>query len=74
MIAQHFENFKHMRLAQLFLVFPAHCGKLAVQNGVSAQFDAKIIVGHVHHGGEFLCGIVHTEGLHLDLDLILILD
>ena len=60
-IAQHFENFKHMRLTQPFVVFPAHSGKLAVQNGVSAQFCAKSIVGHIHHGGEFFGGIVHSE-------------
>jgi hypothetical protein len=60
-IAQRFENFKHVRLAQPFVVAPAHCGKLAVQNVVSPQFRAKSVVGHVHHRGDFLCGIVHPQ-------------
>jgi hypothetical protein len=47
-IAKNFENYKYMRLAQPFVVAPPHCGKPPVQNGVSAQFCAKSVVGHVH--------------------------
>ena len=60
-IAQYFENFQHMRLTQSFIVAPTHCGELAVQNGVSPQFRPEGVVGHIHHGGEFFCGIVHPQ-------------
>ena len=66
-IAQHFENFQNMRLAQAFVGAPAHCGELAVQGGVSAEFGAEGVVGHVHHGGEFFGRIEHAEGFRGDI-------
>jgi hypothetical protein len=51
-----------MRFVQAFVVAPAHCGELAVEGGVSAEFGAERVVGHVHHGGEFFGGVEHSEG------------
>jgi hypothetical protein len=62
-IAQYFEYFQHMSLAQSFIVAPSHSGQLAVQYGVSAEFRAEGVVGQVHHGGEFFGRVEHAEGL-----------
>jgi hypothetical protein len=60
-IAQNFENFQNMCFTQAFVVAPAHCGQLAVQGGVSAEFGAKGVVGNIKHGGEFFGRIEHAE-------------
>jgi len=61
-IAQNFENFQNMSLAQAFVVAPAHRGQLVVQGGVSAEFGAESVVGYIQHGGKFFGRIEHSEG------------
>jgi hypothetical protein len=60
-IAQHFEYFQHVRLAQPFVAAPAHRGEFCVQRAIPAQFPAKGIVTCVHHGGKFFDGVKHSQ-------------
>jgi hypothetical protein len=51
-----------MRLIQSFIIAPAHCSQISVQNAVSPQFRTKSVVRHIHHRGNFFRGIVHPQG------------
>jgi len=58
-----------MRLAHPFVVAPAHCGKMALQNGGSAEFGVKGVVMGLLPVHPFLVTIYYMCGAYFS-DLI----
>ena len=69
-IAKRFKDFEDVGFSEALVGKPSHCGELALQGWVSAEFGAKGVVGNIQHGGKFFGRIEHAEGFLRDLGVV----